>query len=1220
MRKLLPHFILQQLERGVTRGELDAATLFIDISGFTTVVDTLMQHGQAGAETLAQLMSAIFAPLVDAVYVQGGFITGFAGDAFTAVFQPEAPAPHLPLERALATAHYMQNHLILNGRQQTSYGSFTLAAKVGLSIGRVEWGILESEATSRREYYFKGPAIDTCASAEHWAKGGDIVLAPAATTALSGLHLIELSAGYTRLATTPNTLPAPRPIALPEVNLDLAKSFLIPEITEAIYGEFRQTTSAFISLAVEPTHAELSHVLQVIGLLQKKYGGYLNRIDFGDKGFYVLVFWGAPVSYENDVVRALNFVLELRQTMPHLIRAGLTYRLSHAGLVGSEIRSEYTCYGRGVSLAARLMTIAGWGDIWVDDEIYHRITEDFHAEGVGLKLLKGSNEPQPIYRLVGPRFAPRRRPAFSGETVGRATELARLWSFVRPIFTGEFAGLVALVGEPGLGKSRLAHQFTQFLLKTETQPRPLVLVGQADEILRQSLNPLRYFLRSYFEQDSVQTESEHKARFEQKLATLTEHLITLTRAASPTATVAQELAHELDRIRSFLGALVDLHWPETLYEQVTGQVLFDNTLAALTALLQAESLRQPVAILLEDWHWIDHDTRFWLKQFSRACRAEGNTLNTSFPIAIILTSREALPPETVAPAVTQVVLNLTPLLPEGLTALASALLEAPVAPELVELLAARTEGNPFFAEQLIRYLREKNQLIEDPTGWRPMVSGVVLPTDVRALLTARLDRLTHDVTEVVQTASVLGREFELSVLAEMLKSVYAEAEAAQHLRQALLETEHQAVWSELSEWRYAFKHALMRDAAYEMQASVRREALHSLAVRALEHIYAADLKPHYAELAYHAEHGGNRMLAMRYLNLAGDQAMSLSAYAEARGFFSQALTLVNGETHDLSALAELHRKVSMAFGGLADFPAARQHADQALALARQHASPSFIASALMRLGEIASAQGDYAQAELYFQEALPLTQAANDREWQVVALNSLGIANRRRGAVENALKYFVEALALARSVEAPAHRMNALTGLGLLARHQGNLDRAERLYTEVYRLAQDSGNRERAMVALNNLGTVADERSDLEGAQNYYRQALTLAREMGAQQAIALYLINLGENALKRGDLAGAWAYLRWGMELALRLGAWPWAVLALVYFARLTAAEGHQDYALTLLGVAQHHPAFSSDARHDMTRMLNEWQLAPAIVEAGLAQGAALDFDEVTKKLLRSQ
>ncbi|MCA9977201.1 MAG: adenylate/guanylate cyclase domain-containing protein, partial [Anaerolineales bacterium] len=201
MKNLIPHFIQQQFAQGVWHGRFHAATLFIDITGFTSLTETLMQYEKEGAEVLAGALADIFNPLVTAVYARGGFIASFAGDAFTAIFPDDADQPHPPALRALSTAFYSQslfpdyeNAAPHQGRvrlMQMRYGDFAIGIKIGLSMGEVTWGIAGEQGM--HSFYFRGEAVSQCAEAQKHGHSGDIIAAaPILATAVPHVQATPL--------------------------------------------------------------------------------------------------------------------------------------------------------------------------------------------------------------------------------------------------------------------------------------------------------------------------------------------------------------------------------------------------------------------------------------------------------------------------------------------------------------------------------------------------------------------------------------------------------------------------------------------------------------------------------------------------------------------------------------------------------------------------------------------------------------------------------------------------------------------------------------------------------------------------------------------------------------------------------------------------------------------------------------------------------------------
>ena len=424
MPELVPTFIL---DRSEPRGRFPAASLRVDVSGFTAATSALMAHGSEAAEAIADIMEAIFTPLVDAVTDRGGFVATFSGDAFTAAFPLTSGDAAEAGRRAHAAAVAMRDHLAAHPTHQTRFGRFAFTARFGLGSGDVGWGILRPDGSFGHAaadhlaaiYYFNGTAIESAVAAEGLAPDGEIVVG------LGSVPTLESPADAP-------ALPA-HPVASSGAPTSAAARFVPAAILErSARGEFRQVVSVFINLREAGTHEDLDEFASVVFDLQTRHGGYLNKVEFGDKGCTFLLFWGAPTSHENDLERALGFLLDLFSRAGSDFRAGVTYRHVYAGLIGSARRGEYTCYGEGVNLAARLMSAAPARGVWLDAAVARRAPREFVFEGRGSLSFKGFAEPVAVHELAG-RQAVSDRSFFQGEMIGRAAERVRVTDFVRPI-------------------------------------------------------------------------------------------------------------------------------------------------------------------------------------------------------------------------------------------------------------------------------------------------------------------------------------------------------------------------------------------------------------------------------------------------------------------------------------------------------------------------------------------------------------------------------------------------------------------------------------------------------------------------------------------------------------------------------------------------------------------------------------------------------------------
>ncbi len=1095
MHRLVPDFILENLRENRLQGSFTCGALFVDISGFTPLTETLMTHGQHGAEILANVMREIFTPLVHAVFSHQGFVTNFAGDAFTAVFPVRQDDLVEGSLNALAAARQIQDHLTRHAQQNTRYGSFDFSVKVGISAGETDWGIIRSQNGTQAAYYFKGPAINGCAAAEKFAGAGDIIVTEPVFEAVHMRVLAQRDHEYWRINKITATLPGPVTFEMPEPDIEQLVLFS-PKILfeQGIGGEFRQVVSLFIRLQGHPEHAELEALMQKLFALRKKYGGLLNRIDFGDKGCHLLLFWGAPLSYENDVIRALEFILDLRRMSDIPLRAGITYRIAHAGGNGSALAEEYTCYGRGVNLAARFMVAAGWDEIWIDHHMAKRGETAFHLRSLGYKPFKGIAEPQQVYRLDSLReqtvshFGP-------DPIVGRGKELRLLRKAFQPLYEGRFGGVMTICGDAGMGKSRLVHAF----LDERIQQQTAVFICQTDEILRQSLNPFRYFLRRYFDQSAGRDEVANKRRFGQVMAGLLWSI------------PDEELKADLERRQSFLGSLLGLHWENSLYEQLEPELRFENTLDALKALIKAESTLHSVIILLEDAHWLDDDSIQFLMRLTRNV--------ADYPFALLITSRNELPSAYFDSQAPQASIQLQALDQDNVTELVAADLGHRPSESLVQLINERTDGNPFYVEQMLLYLRE-NELLErvDKLVGSMLPGDVYVPTDVRTLLTARLDRLPLALRDVVQKAAVLGREFERPILKRM---VGHSRRLASNLETGTVED----IWFALDEERYIFRHALLRDAAYDMQLQSRLHALHRSAAHAFEELHRQEpaLDPPYAQIAYHFDRAEDIDQARGYYGEAGDLAKDEYHNEEAIAYFSRALELTPGT--DLQARYRLlcGRETIERWQGKRD--AQRQDLDQLAAILRDHPDDLKQAGLALRQSSFALVTGNYETAVVKAQQSLTYAQNAGDLKAETKAYHRLGRTLWQQGRAREAEEPIQKALQLAQSKE---HRdIEAMCHYDLVAVYfeQADYDKADEHLENAQNAYERLNDRQGLINCQNAMGVISYARADYTKAITHYEKAQELCRQIGWRYAETRQLTNIGNNYFDLGNYELAKSY-----------------------------------------------------------------------------------------------
>jgi class 3 adenylate cyclase/tetratricopeptide (TPR) repeat protein len=1102
---------------GGLNGRFSATVLFIDISGFTPLTETLFQYHQQGAEILSALLNEIFGEMVHQVNRRRGFIPMFAGDGFFAIFPGDlAETAAFAWQTAVAIQHYFQSARGPFSLFVTPYGVFEIGVKIGMAAGEVEWGIVYND--HQATCFFHGDSLYNSTDAEQTAVTGDLIahesLLPylpsdyeAWSADVPTFHKIVPQRHILPAPPTPQkTLPLPLPAKL--------SMFLRNQAApDPVLPDFRLICPVFISF--QGSHPDWVQCVQQAMTLAVQYGGAFSRLEFGDKGDLMLFWFGAPVSHENNVERAIKFLLALQRETAVPWRAGLTYDLVWAGIRGGQAYREYGCIGDALNTAARIVYRADWGQIWLSEAAARELPPCYRLENLGNFRFKGKQECQPLLRLSGVCAPP--ETAVLSEMVGRQAEIAECLAAIAPIFNGRFAGAVTIQGEAGIGKSCLAAALRRQLAECVSW-----FTCPADDILNESFNPFQTMLAAWSRQSVAADAAENWRQFIESFQKLVTDLSLVTDERAPA------IYAELHRTKNILAELagIVLHNGGDFLDP---QLRFENHLLTLTAFFQAQALLRPLVVYVEDTHWLDDETWRYLAEFHRRF--------ADFPVALLLTGRPGgalnnrYKTET---AVLSTVLNLAPFTETEMQALARQTLGRPVTLAVLSLLQLQSGGNPFFALQLLLELRQQDLFVQVDEGETAVFTLThaeqhVVPRTLNALLTARLDRLSAAVKSIVQTASVLGQRFSLAVLAAMLPhepDLFAKIEQAAG----------QEIWQIHADRQIHFYHALLRDVAYTMQPQSQRRQIHHLAAAALETLYTAELAAHYREIAYHYhaafENGmlSARTLARRYLRLAGEQAAKLYENETAVTYFSQALALSVRDDKKFPIL--LAREAVYHLQGQRDLQA--QDIAVLTRIAQEQQDKAMMAAAALRRARYAEALGDYALSGAHAQAAFSYARTPNQA---AEACLQGGLALVSQGEYEEGARQLSEALLLARQTEQPFLQSKALINLGKTAVRQGSFQESIPYYHEALSLCQKTGDRQMEGAVLNDLGAVALYQEDFQTAVIHYNAALATAQEIGDRRTESQALNNLGGIAAAHYQFVEARANFSRDLQISHEIG-----------------------------------------------------------------------------------
>jgi class 3 adenylate cyclase len=603
-----------------------------------------------------------------------------------------------------------------------------------------------------------------------------------------------------------------------------------------------------------------------------RYEGTVNQV-MGDG---IMALFGAPLAHEDHAVRACYAALRMQESvkqyaeearrtggLPVAMRVGLNSGEVVVRTIGNDLHMDYTAVGQTTHLAARMEQLALPGSILLAPDTL-RLAEGYvQVKALGPMHVRGLAEPVEVYELVGAGLARTRLQAVAARGltrfVGRDAELETLRQTLTQAGTGH-GQVVALVGEPGVGKSRLVWELTH---SHRTQGWLVLESGSVSYGKATSYLPVIDLLRGYFQ---IEAADDHR-RMRQKVLGRVLDLDEALRPALPA-----------------LLSLLDIPAEDAEWQALDPAQRRQRTLEAVRRLLLRESHEQPLLLVFEDLHWIDAETQAVL-----------DSLVESLPTARVLLLVNYRPEyehgwhrKTYYRE-----LRLDPLPPESAEELLAALLgKAADLEPLMRLLIARTEGNPFFLEESVRALAETGALRGERGSYQlgSALETIQVPATVQAVLAARIDRLAPEDKRLLQTAAVIGKDVPYALLQAVADQAGSELRAGLGRLQA---TELLYEASLFPEPEYTFKHALTHEVAYVGLLQDRRRGLHARIVQAIEQLYADRLAEQVELLAHHALRGQVWAKAVDYLGEAGMKAGVRFANPDAIAYYEQALAALS---------------------------------------------------------------------------------------------------------------------------------------------------------------------------------------------------------------------------------------------------------------------------------------------------------------------------------------
>jgi class 3 adenylate cyclase/tetratricopeptide (TPR) repeat protein len=864
----------------------EAAVLFVDISGFTALTESLAQKGAIGVEELTTHLNAYFGQLIELIIAHKGDIVKFAGDAMLAIW----PAQNLSLD--LATYCAAQCALaILNDLGKYQAANAQLQLHIGIGAGELKEFYIGG-MNGRWEYFVAGEPIAQVAQAETAAGIGEVCLSLTAwelikdqfvgkilasnVVLLEGLNLLK-SVGNRRLL---NVL-EPAPIEIYDEMQERLERYVSLGVVERLkvgqtawLGELRRVSVMFLNLPGMDYDAEealdfISTIMNAIQNILQVYEGTLNKFLVDDKGSTLVIGFGLPpFSHEDDSVRCAIAGMALLKNLRSLglqPKIGIATGICYSGVIGSEQRREYTIIGAVVNLAARLMQAAKDG-VLCDEGTFEFAKSRIQFESLTPIKLKGIKDavqvfcPQGELRQDLPWWMAEKRPQ---SMVGREKERLLLRHKLEELKAG-VSGVVVICGDAGIGKSCLIEN----LLLQAQELGVGSLVGAGNAIARS---------KPYHAWDAVFS-----------------HLWDLSFLPDLEAKKCQVLDLLEDEPQwlekaALLNEVLGLDLPDTeVSAGLVGEQRATATRDLLVELLQDSVNRSPKLLVVEDAHWLDSSS--WALVLAVAQKVKGlllaigtrpmsESVPDEYDKLLMVEGVEQLHLEAMAATDTREFLCQR----LGVNSLPD---------RLVELIEKKTEGNPFFSEELAYSLREAGA-IEVDNGECRIAAGVGnlnelnFPATVQGVIASRIDRLSASEQLTLKVASAIGRSFGFRLLRDIHPIEDDKPELLNYLIK-LQRFDLTPMETPEPDLGYMFKHIITQEVAYGLMLYSQRRQVHESLALWYERSYE-ELSGFYVILAHHWSKAMVAEKAIFYLEKAGEQAVRSHALREAIELFSEAL-------------------------------------------------------------------------------------------------------------------------------------------------------------------------------------------------------------------------------------------------------------------------------------------------------------------------------------------
>jgi len=936
----------------------------------------------------------------------------------------------------------------------------------------------------------------------------------------------------------------------------LIPSHLVDKILNAskqIEGERRTVTILFADVVGFTTISEKLDPETVYTIIDESVSAFRDEIYTHEgtldkfMGDGVMALFGAPVAHEDDPARALRCALGMQGALKRVndalvakhgitlqMRIGLNLGTVVVADIGADLKMNYTAMGDTVNVAARLQSVAEPGTILASRAVYEETRALFEFSELGSIRVKGRIEPVEIYQIVSAkREAGRVRgiPGLTAPMVGRDQEMARLQYVIETLAREQRGGVILVTGEAGMGKSRLTHELKQWITRAPELEMLRVHEGDCFAYGQSAYDVFIQILNSVFE---IQVEDAAPTRRE-KVKTQLDALVPTERARLEILPYVENLMALPLQERELTDRIRHLE-PAQLRQQ---------TFLAMRELLTYAAQAMPRVLILEDLHWVDKPS---LDLLLFLVSGVSDTALVLMCITRPADNQAAPQIQRVANASLDGQFTHIALEPLSLSASANLIDQLLTIGDLPENLRAlipqRAEGNPFYVEEIIRTLIDRNIIRRRNDRWEMTpgadVQSFQVPRTLEGLIMARLDHLSESTRFTAQCAAVIGRDFPDSILlhiaetnASRLDNDLQELMDHELVLQTLHDGEPLTQPRATTERQFAFRHILTQQTIYNSVLVRRREQLHHKIASAMEELYPDRLDDYAERLAFHYGESKDAAKALPHMIRSAERAASRFANEEALTYYRTASELATR----IQAPAETRTRILVGLGDsqthIGDFDSAAASLRAAWGLARAApASPQQArqtAEVARRLGRGYERRGKYEDAMQWLESALREVNrdvSSSHAVERVRICLDIGWVHYRRGNLEEAEHWRLRALEISEGLDYYAEMGSAYNGLAALYNLKGDWHQAIEYAQRGLQVREMIGDVEGTSRSHSNLGAIMLNIGEWDEALPHLQASLDLKRRIGDAKYLASANNNLGYFYLYKGDTAQARDFL----------------------------------------------------------------------------------------------